>query len=182
MSQTQATNFTLAINATISADDSIHAVLDPFEGEMYLADWAPQTAFARVAFPSVTSASLSAVNISQFTEILDLRAFTVFNSYLLVNDTIRVGVRGDTRLRVRGISRRYDVRFDQAVPITALGNFDGIQVADSRVSLTADADGNNFFGTAVIPNRSPLTFEIVSVTYLPCHGLSQAGTAPPRDD
>lgn len=166
-SQTQSTNFTLGINATISADDSIHAVLDPFEGEMYLADWPPQTAFARVSFPSVTSAALTAVNISQFTEIIDLNAFTIFNTYLLTNSTIRVGVRGDTKIRVSGISRKYDVHFDQAVPITALGNFDGITVSNTTVSLTADADGNNFFGSTTIPNRSPLTFEIVSSLNLP---------------
>lgn len=165
VSQTQATNFTLAINATISADDSIHAVLDPFEGEMYLANTAaPETAFARVAFPSTTSASLTAVNISQFTEIIDLDAFTTFNKYLLVNDTIQVGVRGNTKIRVSGISRKYDVHFEQAVTINGLGNLDGITVPNSTVALTPDADGNNFFGTVVIPNRSPLAFEIVSST------------------
>lgn len=144
---------------------------------MYLAKGTPgaptaETAFARVAFPSVTSASLTAVNISQFTEILDLAAFTAFNEFLLVNDTIQVGVRGDTKLRVKGISRKYDVHFEQAVEIAGLGNLDGTTVPNSSVSLTADADGNNFFGTVVIPNRSPVAFEIVSFFVATDHPLA----------
>lgn len=162
MTQTQSTNFTLAINSTIEADDSIHAVIDPFEGVMYLEDWAPQTPFARIQFPQTTSAPLTAVNITQFTEILDLNAFTVFNSWFLVNETINVSVEGNTQLTVSGISRKYPVHFKKTVALTALSNLNGTTVPTSRVQLTPDADGNNFFGTVVIPNRSLISFEIVS--------------------
>lgn len=162
LSQTQADNYTLAINATIQADDSIHAVIDAFDGVMYLEDWPPQTPFARIAFPSVTSAAMTAINISQFTEILDLNAFTVFNEYFLVNESINVSVEGDSMIKVAGVNRKYPVTFKKTINMPALSNFNGTTVPTSRIALPADADGNNFFGTVVIPNRSYITFEIVS--------------------
>lgn len=163
LSQTQADNFTLSINSTIQADDSIHAVLDPFVGSMYLEDWPPQTPFAYVQFPQTTSATRSAVNITQLTPVADLNAFTIFNTWFLTNSTLRLSVEGNTKLKVTGISRKYSVHFKKTIDITGLGNFNGTQVVDSTVQLTPDADGNNFFGTTIIPNRSIITFEIVSL-------------------
>ncbi|KAI3390498.1 hypothetical protein diail_9502 [Diaporthe ilicicola] len=166
LSQAQAENFTMSINSTLRADDSIHAVIDPFEGVMYLEDWAPQTPFARLRFPQTTSASESAVNLTQFTDILDMNAFTVFNTWVLVNETLRVSVEGDTHIRVSGISRKYPVHFKKVVEIKGLNNFNGTTVPESRVQLTPDANGDNFFGTVSIPNVSLLTFDIGNSTFI----------------
>lgn len=165
LSQTQSQNYTLSINSTIEADSSISATIDAFEGVMYLEDWAPQTPFARIQFPQTTSAAQTVVNITQFTEILDMNAFTVFNTWFLVNESINVSVEGDTQLSVKGLSRKYDVHFKKTVNMPALASFNGTTVPSSRVSLTADAQGNNFFGNVTIPNRSLITFEIVSVPF-----------------
>lgn len=164
LSQTQAENFTLAINSTLEADDSIDAVIDAFAGYMYLEDWPPQTPFARIQFPSVTSAAITAVNISQFTDILDMNAFTVFNEYFFVNSTIRVSVEGDTHLTAKGLSKKYPVHFKKTIEMPALGNLNGTTVPNSSVLLQPDANGNNFIGTVVIPNRSYITFELVSLS------------------
>lgn len=161
LSQTQATNYTLSINSTIEADSSISATIDAFEGVMYLEDWAPQTPFARIQFPQTTSAAQTVVNITQFTEILDMNAFTVFNTWFLVNESINVSVEGDTQLKVAGLSKKYDVHFKKTVNMPALANFNGTTVPTSRVQLTADSQGDNFFGNVTIPNRSFITFEIV---------------------
>lgn len=160
----------MAINSTLRADDSIHAVIDPFEGVMFLEDWAPQTPFARLQFPQTTSASQSAVNLTQFVDILDMNAFTVFNTWVLVNQTLRVSVEGDTHLKVNGISRKYPVHFKKVVELKGLNNFNGTTVPESRVQLTPDANGDNFFGTVSIPNVSLLTFDIVRFLTLstPC--------------
>lgn len=151
----------MAINSTLRADDSIHAVIDPFEGVMYLEDWAPQTPFARLQFPQTTSATESAVNLTQFIDILDMNAFTVFNTWVLVNETLRVSVEGDTHIKVTGISRKYKVHFKKVVELKGLNNFNGTTVPESRVQLQPDANGDNFFGTVSIPNVSLLTFDIV---------------------
>lgn len=166
LSQAQSENFTMAINSTLRADDSIHAVIDPFEGVMYLEDWEPQTPFARLQFPQTTSASQSAVNLTQFIDILDMNAFTVFNTWVLVNETLRVSVEGDTHLKVNGISRKYPVHFKKVVELKGLNNFDGTTVPESRVQLTPDENGDNFFGTVAIPNVSLLTFDIGNTTFI----------------
>lgn len=161
LSQTQASNYTLSINSTIEADSSISATISAFEGVMYLEDWEPQTPFARISFPQTTSASQTLVNITQFTEVLDLDAFTVFNTWFLVNESINVSVEGDTHVQVKGLSKKYGVHFKKTVNMPALANFNGTTVPSSRVQLTPDSDGNNFFGNVTIPNRSFITFEIV---------------------
>ncbi|KAL1855678.1 hypothetical protein Daus18300_011059 [Diaporthe australafricana] len=166
LSQAQSENFTMAINSTLRADDSIHAVIDPFEGVMFLEDWAPQTPFARLQFPQTTSATESAVNLTQFIDILDMNAFTVFNTWVLVNETLRVSVEGDTHVKVTGISRKYNVHFKKVVEIKGLNNFNGTTVPDSRVQLTPDENGDNFFGTVSIPNVSLLTFDIGNSTFI----------------
>lgn len=155
---------TLAINSTIQADDSIHAVIDAFEGVMYLEDWAPQTPFARINFPSVTSAPESVVNITQFTPILDLNAFTVFNDWFIQNATIRVTVEGDSHLSVNAVNRKYPVHFKKTLEIPALSNLNGTTVPNSTILLTPDSQGDNFVGTAVIPNRSFISFELVRLS------------------
>ncbi|CAN8098589.1 unnamed protein product [Discula destructiva] len=166
LSQTQATNFTIAINSTIEADDSIHAIIDPFEGVMYLEDWPPQTPFARIQFPSVTSAPMTAVNISQFTQILDMNAFTIFNEYFIVNETIRVTVEGDSHLQISGLNKKYPVHFKKTIEMPSLSNLNGTTVPTSTVLLQPDANGNNFIGTAVIPNRSYITFELGNTSFI----------------
>lgn len=166
----------MAINSTLRADDSIHAVIDPFEGVMYLEDWEPQTPFARLRFPQTTSASQSAVNLTQFIDILDMNAFTVFNTWVLVNETLRVSVEGDTHLKVNGISRKYPVHFKKVVELKGLNNFDGTTVPESRVQLTPDENGDNFFGTVAIPNVSLLTFDIVRSSLLPAPGSAKSSS------
>ncbi|KAF3769339.1 hypothetical protein M406DRAFT_321256 [Cryphonectria parasitica EP155] len=166
VTQTQSTNFTMSINSTVEADDSIHAVIAAFEGDMYLEDWAPQTPFARISFPQTTSASKTAVNVTQFTQILDMNAFTVFNEWLLVNATVNVTVAGDTTVQVSGISKKYPVSFKKTVSMPGLSNFNGTTVPNSTVSLTADALGDNFHGTVIIPNRSLVTFEIGNTSFI----------------
>lgn len=133
---------------------------------MFLEDWAPQTPFANIAFPSVTSAAMTTVNLTQFTSILDMNAFTVFSEFFIKNETMRVSVEGDTHLTVSGISKKYPVHFKKTVDIPALGNLAGTTVPKSTILLQADSNGNNFIGTAVIPNRSYITFELVSTPTL----------------
>lgn len=152
----------MSINSTIRSDSSIGAVIDGFDGVMYLEDWEPQTPFARVTFPQTTSASLTTVNVTQFTEILDHHAFDVFNAWFLVNETLNVSVEGDTHIRVSGISKKYPVNFKKVINMPGLANLNGTTVPESRISLTADAQGDNFFGTVMIPNRSYVAIEIVS--------------------
>ncbi|KAJ9137880.1 DUF3712 domain protein [Pleurostoma richardsiae] len=163
---TQTQNFTMSINSTITTDGSQHATIDPFEGVMYLEDWAPQTPFATVMFPETNSNKLQAVNVTtQFVPILDLNAFTVFNTWLLVNESLRVTVKGHTKIKVRGISKKFGVNFKKTITMPGLSNFNGTTVPESTISLEADENGDNFKGTVTIPNRSLVTFDVGNASF-----------------
>lgn len=164
-SNTRTDNFTMSVNSTIRIASATSATIDGFEGIMYLEDFQPVTPFARLQFPQTTGDSLQVVNLTQFTPIEDLVAFTRFNTWLLLNDSIRVTVMGDTQVQVSGLNRKYKVTFKKTVELTGLQNFAGTFLPYSQVSTTADKNGDNFHGIVTIPNRSVVTFEIGNASF-----------------
>jgi hypothetical protein len=162
VSNTQTQNLTLAINSTITSDGSIHATIDGFQGVMYLEDLEGHTPFANINFPQTTSDALQTVNITQPLPINDVHALTVFNTWLLVNETLNVTVSGDTNVHVSGIDRAYGVHFQKTVNMPGLNKLDGIIVNETTISGQNDTLGNNFHGVAYIPNYSLVAFELVS--------------------
>ncbi|KAK5624485.1 hypothetical protein RRF57_000201 [Xylaria bambusicola] len=153
----------MAINSTIEADDSVHATVDAFQGTLYLADADPPLALAQIDFPQTTSSSMQAVNISQEIRISDQDAFTTFSKALLSSASVNVQVKGDTHIRVRGISRAYPATFDKTVALAGLNNFDGLSISDPSISIRIKG---NFDATVHIPNPSVLTLEIVSCSLI----------------
>jgi hypothetical protein len=161
-SNTQADNFTMSVNSTIRLGSYTAATIEGFEGVMYLEDAEDKTPFARLNFPQTTGDKLQVVNISQFTPIVDKAAFTRFNTALLLNETIRVTVQGDTKIHVKGLSKAYGINFKKIVTLQGLQNFKGTNVPYSTVLLTSNENGDNFLGNVTVPNRSVVTFDIVS--------------------
>lgn len=124
----------MSINSTIRVGSHTDATIDAFSGVMYLEDFEPHVPFATVAFPQTTGDTFQVVNISQFMPIPDLEAFTRFNTWLLLNDSIRVTVTGDTNIHVKGISRAYGVTFKKTV--TMQGKLLGQHCRESFEALT----------------------------------------------
>lgn len=116
-SNTRADNFTMSVNSTIRIASATSATIDAFEGIMYLTDFDPVTPFAKLQFPQTTGDSLQVVNLTQFTPIEDRVAFTRFNTWLLMNDSIHVTVEGDTKVQVSGLNRKYGVTFKKTVEL-----------------------------------------------------------------
>lgn len=120
VTNTQTQNMTMSINSTIRSDGQVHATIDPFRGSMYLEDRLPHTPFAKINFPQTTSEAHQTVNVTQFLEIEDVEALTIFNTWLLANESLRVTVVGDTHVHVRGISRAYPVTFRKTVTMPGM--------------------------------------------------------------
>ncbi|KAK3938059.1 hypothetical protein QBC46DRAFT_356137 [Diplogelasinospora grovesii] len=165
VTNTQSQNFSMAINSTIRTDGSVHANIDGFVGDMYLEDLQPHTPFASITFPATTSEALQVVNVSQFIPIENMAAFTTFNTWLQNNDSLRVTVSGNTYVHVSGISKAFPVTFIKTVTMPGLRGFNGTTVTDSAISLTPDANGDNFKGFVTIPNYSIVTFEIGNASF-----------------
>ncbi|KAK1757836.1 hypothetical protein QBC47DRAFT_165948 [Echria macrotheca] len=165
ITQTQAKELSMSINSTITTDGSVHANIAAFTGVMYLEDLESHTPFATINFPATTADALQTVNISQKLEITDMAALTTFNTWLLANESLRITTFGETTVKVKGIDRDYPVTFKKTITTPGLRGFNGTTVTDTVVTLQADERGNNFKGTANIPNYSIFTLEIGNATF-----------------
>jgi hypothetical protein len=156
--------YLMEINSTITTDGHLGATVKPFEGQMYLTDLEPKTPFAVVSFPQTSGDANQKVNVSQEMRITDMEAFTTFNTWFFVNETLRVTVEGDTDVRPDGLDRNYGVDFKKTVTIKGLNLFNGTEITDGKINLEQGAD-YNFVGTAEIPNQSVFTLDIGNATF-----------------
>ncbi|KAK4117142.1 hypothetical protein N656DRAFT_773184 [Canariomyces notabilis] len=164
VTNTQAQNMTMAINSTIRSDGQVHATFEPFQGVMYLEDLQPHTPFAKIDFPETDSDALVLINVTQTLQIENVEALTVFNTWLLANESLKVTVEGNTNVHVRGISRAYPVTFKKTVDIPGLRMLQGIIVNQTFINATA-TEGDNFRGQVYIPNHSVVAFELGNCTF-----------------
>jgi hypothetical protein len=160
--QTESNAYHLEINSTIKTDGSIKADIDPFEGDMYLEDYEPHVPFATLNFPKTNANKHQKVNVSQDLDITNMEAFTRFNVWFHNNETIRVTIKGKTKVKPHGLDRKYGVTFKKTVTLKGLNEFNGTEILNGHISLTKDKNGRNFNGTANIPNASVFTLDIVS--------------------
>lgn len=165
ISRSEANNLDMAINSTITTDGKVHADIDGFTGVMYLEDLEGHTPFASIDFPATTADALQTVNVSQRLEIKDMEALTTFNSWLLARDEVRITTYGETKVKVKGIARKYPVTFKKTITTPGLRGFDGTKVFNTSISLGPDERGNNFRGLTTIPNYSVFTLEIGNATF-----------------
>ncbi|OHF01333.1 hypothetical protein CORC01_03366 [Colletotrichum orchidophilum] len=165
VSNTKPNSYNMAINSTLRSDGSVKATIEPFDGIMYLTDLPEKKAFVNLKFPETKSVKLQTVNISQPVEITDMAAFTTFNTWLQNNESVRVTVEGNTHVKVNGIARRYGVTFRNTMTLKGLNGYKGLNVTDNTISLTPDAQGDNFKGHVSIPNHSVLTLEIGNASF-----------------
>ncbi|KAK1780675.1 hypothetical protein QBC45DRAFT_323173 [Copromyces sp. CBS 386.78] len=165
MTNSRAHNFTMSINTEIQSDGKVKARIEPFEGVMYLEDLPEHRPFAKVHFPETNSEKSQIVNVTQFTMIDDMEAFTTFNTWLLHNETFRVTVEGPTKVHVKGIAKAYGVTFKKTIEMPGLRMLDGTIVSNTTVNSFAKKGVNNFFGTVQIPNYSKVAFELGNATF-----------------
>lgn len=162
---TTSDSYTMEINSTITTDGSIHAKVDGFQGNLYLEDLEPHTPFATIDFPDTTSDKHQDVNVSQAITITDMDAFIDYNVWFVNNKTLKLTVEGKTKVKPRGLSKKYDVDFKKTIEVTALNLFEGTEVLDGEIELGSgdeDANARNFHGRSKIPNASHFTLDIVS--------------------
>ena len=110
----------MAVNSTITTDGSVHADIDGFTGVMYLEAREPHEPFASIDFPETTSAKLTTVNVSQTVEVMDMEAFTIFNTWLLANESLKLTIEGDTHVKVKGLSKKFGVTFKKTVDLKGM--------------------------------------------------------------
>ena len=120
ISNVEAESYNMAVDSTITTDGKIHAEIDGFTGVMYLEDNKPHEPFASIDFPDTTSAKLTRVKVSQAVEVTNMEAFTTFNTWLLANETLKLTIEGDTKVKVKGLSKKYGVTFKKTVDLKGM--------------------------------------------------------------
>ncbi|KAF0332223.1 hypothetical protein K4K61_010587 [Colletotrichum sp. SAR11_59] len=176
LSNTKSNSYTMAINSTLKSDGKVKATIEGFEGVMYLEDLEPHTPFVTINFPETKSVKEQTVNISQPIQIQNMAAFTTFNTWFQANESLRVTVYGETHVKVSGLPKRYPVTFKNTVTLQALNDFKGLNVTESEISLTPDANGDNFKGKVTIPNHSVITLEIGNASFRNLLNNNEIGT------
>ncbi|RDA84453.1 hypothetical protein CP532_2143 [Ophiocordyceps camponoti-leonardi (nom. inval.)] len=162
--ETTPDSYLMEINSTITTDGSIHANIDPFQGNLYIDSDENPVPFATLDFPSTASDKLVLVNISQTVQIKDHAAFTRFNTLFYQNKAVRVRLSGKTKVKPSGINRKYDVDFNKILEFDGLDTFSGAKV-DGTVDIGAPTGSPNFRGTADIPNRSHFTLDVGNASF-----------------
>ncbi|KAI0136666.1 hypothetical protein BJ170DRAFT_677537 [Xylariales sp. AK1849] len=161
ISQSETNSLNMAINSTISTDGKTHATIAAFNATYYLLDYDPVFEFATIEFPEVSAESLVVVNVSQHMPIEHMTELTIFNTYLLEKETVRIKIKGETTVRVSGIARDYPVTFDKDIEMVGFNSFNGLSIENPQVRL---ADTNNFNGTVHLPNPTIWTIEVGNAT------------------
>lgn len=166
VTKTTSNSYFMQINSTITTDGSVKANVAPFKGVMYLEDDPSQTPFVTVDFPATNADKHQTVNISQEVTIQDMDAFTKFNTWFFVNDTIKITVFGHTTVQPAGLDRNYGVTFKKTLTMNALNLLKGasVPVSSTKTSLSSSVY-YNFNGTSVIPNQSVYTLDLGNVSF-----------------
>ncbi|TQV96828.1 hypothetical protein IF1G_04068 [Cordyceps javanica] len=163
------TSYQMTINSTISTDGTVKANIDPFAGDMYLEDTDDKTPFAVINFPPTNANKHSNVNVDQHVEIHNMDAFNKFNAWFVNNETLKIGIKGKTKVQPNGLSKKYDVTFQKVLEVKGLNLFKGMKVVEPRVELTVDngTDPNfrNFFAKVELPNPSHFSLDIGDATF-----------------
>ncbi|KAF5661003.1 hypothetical protein FHETE_8668 [Fusarium heterosporum] len=174
--ETEENAYLMKIDSSITTDGSIHAKVDPFEAEMYLEDWPAHAAFATVNMPETNSDKHQVVNVTQNVKITDMDEFTRFNVWFHNNKTLRVTVNGKTKVKPKGLPRKYGVTFKKTLELKGLDHFAGTVVNDGTIGFGSGKDEPNFNGTTTIPNASVFTLDNGNVTFTNFVGDVEVGT------
>ncbi len=124
VTNTKTNEVTLEIDAWIEASDSIHATIDAFTADMYLEDKKydvdgeqRHVPFAQLDMPH-TKTGISIVNVTQTIDVSGdhMQAFVDYNIELLSKESIRMTVKGQTNVRVKGLKTE-SVNFKKTIEL-----------------------------------------------------------------
>ncbi|KAH7152138.1 hypothetical protein B0J13DRAFT_673209 [Dactylonectria estremocensis] len=179
ITKTREQTMTIALNASmgIGSTAGLKASIAQFPIELYLADLEPHTTFLSLDLPTMKAASHINVNITQDIKLQDMEAFTTFCAWLLGMETLSIGMRGKTSIRVKGVSRNFGISFKKAITLKGLNQFKGLNVTETSISLQPDENGDNLHGRVDIPNPSILTVEVGILSFIPFLNGTDLGTA-----
>ncbi|KIW04146.1 uncharacterized protein PV09_04954 [Verruconis gallopava] len=152
------------MNTTVTNPSSYHPQLYSFQAALFLEDTEPDIKpFGYIEIPAAKAESTFSSIINQQMNITDQEQFARYNQLVLSSETYRVALRGRIPLKEGGLPKT-TVNFNHVVESKGLNNLQGFEIQNISISLVAEADGTNMRAQAFIPNPSPITIEMGTVT------------------
>jgi len=116
MTDPKPNQYTMEIISHIESSGGVKANIDPFEGIMFVTEYGPEKAFAKLNFPATTAEKHQTVVVKQTNTIGDMMEnWKNFNIKLLQSKEFEVSVEGKTKVQAKGVSKKFDVDFKKTL-------------------------------------------------------------------
>ncbi|MCJ1464196.1 hypothetical protein MMC07_002809 [Pseudocyphellaria aurata] len=156
-------SFHLEQTAIVGNDNRYHPRLDAFNASLSL-DGPEDKPYAYIELPAIHATAIATSYVNQTVKITDPEAFMNYNRITLINEEVKVAVRGRTPLHEMRFPTT-TVDYNKVVTLKALNNFNGFNVTSFEIKLEAESDGTNMIGTVYIPNPSVMTISFGNLTF-----------------
>jgi len=143
---------------------SFHPWLDEFQAALFLQNTEPNIKpFGYITIPRVKADAVSTITVNQPLEIADQVQFAAYTKLVMMNKEYSVAIRGRTGLK-EGSFPKTTINFNKVVTSPGLNALQGFKVMNITISIAPDLEGNNMHGIVYIPNPSPLTIQMGTVS------------------
>jgi len=132
--------------------------------------------FGYLNIPATKATKTATIIVNQELEIKDAAEFARYNQLVLTSETYRVAQRGRMGLKEMAFPKT-TVDFNKVVISKGLNNLKGFEVRNISITLVPAADGTNMRGQVFIPNPSPMTIDMGTVTQNVMVGDTSIGLA-----
>lgn len=174
---------TFTLHTSLKIPSGLSVRTNPLNLSLFNQDVRPMEPYLLVALPaynlkggtnmmSVTRRNTEILNESQFVKLLTTAVYG--KSFVMSAKGSTVGHLGalktsltlDKNIELNGMQPYAQPGFDTHFNLAGMDKFDGFSIPSARLIIPTQKDGTNLVGTAVLPNRSVFTFEMVGSHYL----------------
>jgi len=152
------------MNTTTESNSSRHPQLYSFRAALFLEDTMPDIKpFGYIEIPAAKAESEFTTIVDQEMEIVDQEQFARYNGMVLASETYRVAIRGRIPLK-QGDLPKTTVNFNHVIESKGLNGLQGLDIRNISITLQPGPDGSNMRAQVFIPNPTPLTIEMGTIS------------------
>ncbi|KAI4185948.1 MAG: hypothetical protein L6R41_003816 [Letrouitia leprolyta] len=156
-------SFHIQQTALLTNHNNYHPRLDAFNASLAVGG-SEDRIFAYVELPAVHATEHATTHIDQEVNVIDLDAFTDYNTQLWTNKSVELVVKGRTKLHEMKFPTT-TVDFHKRIDMKGFEGIPGFNVTEFSIKLVPEPDGANMIGTVYIPNPTVLTLTMGNVTF-----------------
>ena len=145
----------------ITNKSKYHPNLDKFNASLALYGGNP---FTYILLPQIHATETAISLVDEDVQIANTDAFASYTQAALMQDEVRIHVKGRTALHEMKFPTT-TVDYDKVATLKGLNKLDGFNVTSFAIKLTPEPDGSNMIGEVSIPNPSVMTLSMGNVTF-----------------